>query len=135
MIGSASSGTTSSGLTTVIERVDLGPLMVGSYRCDARSAYFDLQEFIEDSLFEFIDKLCHFDIDSYPALQDFTLQRQLHPDVIDYGRKLLRMIDANTFTGALDLPYLYTFFAPDFRVFIFDNGQAYLAVFVTAKKN
>ena len=126
-------GLTSSGLTLVIERTDLGPLVVGSYRCDSRAAYFDLQEFIEDSLFEFMDRLCQFDIDAHPALQDFTLHRQLHPDVIDYGRKLLRMIDANAFTGALDLPYLYTFFAPDFRVFIFDNGQAYLAVFVTTK--
>ena len=126
-------GLTSSGLTSVIERTDLGPLVVGSYRCDSRAAYFDLQEFIEDSLFEFMDRLCQFDIDAHPALQDFTLHRQLHPDVIDYGRKLLRLIDADTFTGALDLPYLYTFFAPDFRVFIFDNGQAYLAVFVTTK--
>lgn len=127
-------GLTLSGLTPVIERQELGPLVVGSYRCDTRSAYFDLQEFIEDSLFEFLDRLCQFDLDAHPALQEFTLQRQLHPDVINYGRKLLRLIDADAFIGALDLPYLYTFFAPDFRVFIFDNGQAYLAVFVTARK-
>lgn len=119
------------GLTPVIRQTDIGPLVVGSYRCDTRSTYLDLQEFVEDSVFEFMDRLCHFNLDARPSLMEFTVRRQLNPDVIGYGQQLLHLIQADTFERTLDLPYLYTYFAPDFRVFIFDNGQSYLAVFVT----
>lgn len=122
-----------SNAVSLVERAAGGALVVGSWRCDSRSSYLDLQEFIEDSMFEFIDASCGFDLGDDDSWVDFTLHRQREPEVLNLGQKLLQIINVDSFGQILDLPYVYAHMARDFWVFVFDNCQSYLAVFVKVK--
>lgn len=105
--------------------------MVSAYRSHDRHSYLDVQEFVEDSLYDYIDDNLAFDTALQDSILPVDFQRQLSTAAIDYARDLLTLLRIELPVSFLDIPYLYTCSNTRFAALIFDNSVEYLAVFLT----
>lgn len=101
---------------------------ISSFRCESKDFYFDIQQFVEDSFFEFINasdlfgRLC----------QDFGMMLSRNDCVSSKldALSIVQFLDIDSFSLNLDLPYLYTGVSADLGVLVLDNGFQYLSIFI-----
>ena len=105
-------------------------LVVGTYRSQDRDSYMDWQEFLEDSLFEFLADHQGFDDVDQGQILPLLMQRQTSTHTLDYVTDLLQLLRVELPQAMLDIPYLYCGINHHFVALVFDNSQQYLAVFL-----
>lgn len=104
-------------------------LVVGTYRSHDRDSYMDWQEFLEDSLFEFLTDHQAFDDVDRGNLLPLLMRRQTSTATLHHVMDLLQLMRVELPQTMLDIPYLYCGISPHFMALVFDNSQQYLAVF------
>jgi hypothetical protein len=105
-------------------------LIVGTYRSHDRDSYMDWQEFLEDSLFEFLTDHQGFDDAEQGSILPLLMQRQTSTATLHHVTDLLQLLRVEHPQVMLDIPYLYCGINPHFMALVFDNCQQYLAVFL-----
>ena len=101
-----------------------------AYNSQDRESYLDLQEFVEDTLFSFVEDASDIDFEDLDALLPIAMERQSTPQSLITTRLLIQYLKLNGISFALDLPYLYAAATGNFLAIAVDDSQSFTAIYI-----